>query len=361
MVMEYLRGPNLAKVIASQGPLPVPTACKIAIQICRALSHAHEQQMVHRDIKPANVIVQSLDPCEVKILDFGLARGASELQSSDGMTQDGRILGTPEFMSPEQCLRPSQTDIRADLYSLGCTLYFMLAGRPPFLSETSLAVVTAQLNLAPRPLSELNLAVSGRLWNVVSQLLEKDPSRRPQTPDEAIELLEGCLNQRANPLLGAGTTAATTQRPIARPVFAPQASAKINPRPLLTPGRYAKKRKRRTWLREVLQIVLPPLVVIGGGYYFHKDILNMLGLVPSFKMSKVRLLNAPDSIEIWINGSPTKYTRPTAGSDPEIFAEPGTYNLAVMRFGETILTETITVQANSELMLDIRFPDEKNE
>src|SRR5947207_4854580 len=128
--MEYVEGKSLADVVQRKGPLPVAHACHYVRQAALGLQHAHERGMVHRDLKPHNLMLTPKGT--VKILDFGLAKLASERQSRGGLTQDNAVLGTPAYMAPEQAQKTKTADIRADIYSLGCTLFCLLTGREPF-------------------------------------------------------------------------------------------------------------------------------------------------------------------------------------------------------------------------------------
>src|SRR5437868_11609133 len=117
-----------------QGPLPILQACDYARQVCLGLQHAHDRGLVHRDIKPSNLLLVR-ESGVIKILDMGLARlrqpSAPDTASSE-LTQEGVMVGTPDFVAPEQIDDPRNADVRSDLYSLGCTLYYLLTGRPPF-------------------------------------------------------------------------------------------------------------------------------------------------------------------------------------------------------------------------------------
>src|SRR5262249_39480336 len=152
LVMEYVEGTSLARLVAARGPLPVIQASDYARQACLGLQHAFERGMVHRDIKPQNLMLTPQG--RIKILDFGLARFAREVApggearppprpsgpSPDptALTQTGTVMGTPDYIAPEQVRDPHAADIRADIYSLGCTLYFLLSGRVPFPGPSAL-------------------------------------------------------------------------------------------------------------------------------------------------------------------------------------------------------------------------------
>ncbi|MBK7750555.1 MAG: serine/threonine protein kinase [Candidatus Obscuribacter sp.] len=156
-VMDFLDGKSLAAVLAKEGRLEQKRALKIFLQICRAMAHAHGAGIVHRDIKPGNIFL--LDDSSggdfVKVLDFGIAKlSRPPGESSITLTQHGQVLGSPRYMSPEQCLSGS-LDYRSDIYSLGCVMYHVLAGVTPFDGAHSLAILFKQVNEEPRRISAL--------------------------------------------------------------------------------------------------------------------------------------------------------------------------------------------------------------
>ncbi|HZV04642.1 MAG TPA: protein kinase, partial [Gemmataceae bacterium] len=187
LVMEFVPGRSLAEVVRLKGPLPTGIACYFARQIALGLQHAHERNMVHRDIKPLNLMLTPKG--QIKILDFGLAKVVSERDTEKGLTETGAYMGTPDYCAPEQAEDARKADIRADLYSLGCTLYYLLAGRPPFQEDTAMKIYLAHREKQPQPLPELRKDVPAELWQVVKRLLAKDPAQRYQKPIEAAQAL----------------------------------------------------------------------------------------------------------------------------------------------------------------------------
>jgi len=169
--MEYFQGSNLKEFIKTSGPLSIGMASNIAYQICDGLEEAHRQGVVHRDLKSQNIIVGANN--HIKIIDFGLAQ-SSHLA---GMTATGLIMGTPEYMAPEQ-VSGKRVDERADIYSLGIILYELFTGRVPFSGDSAIAVGFKQLKEDPPKPTEINPQLPEAVENVILKALEKDPFRR---------------------------------------------------------------------------------------------------------------------------------------------------------------------------------------
>ncbi len=194
LVLEYVDGPDLQSLVRRDGPLPVGVACELIRQAALGLQYAHELGMVHRDIKPSNLLVQRRNPLGtgplLKILDFGLARlqlSESHLEAeAENVPFDRRtVIGTPDYLSPEQARDWHSVDIRSDLYSLGCTFYFLLAGRPPFAGGQALEKMVRHLTERPPPLEDLRPEIPRPVIEVVETLMAKNPLERYQSPLDA--------------------------------------------------------------------------------------------------------------------------------------------------------------------------------
>jgi hypothetical protein len=187
LVMEYVEGLSLAQLLEKKGPLSVSGACHCACQAALGLQHAFEQGMAHRDIKPQNLMLTPRG--QVKVLDFGLARLRGARAPGKGLTQADSFMGTPEYVAPEQATDARSADTRADIYSLGCTLYALLAGQPPFFEDTMVKLVLAHIEKEPPPLHEARSDVPLGLSAVVAKMLAKDPAQRYQRPVEVAQAL----------------------------------------------------------------------------------------------------------------------------------------------------------------------------
>jgi serine/threonine-protein kinase len=223
LVMELIDGIDLGRRVKQQGPLPWDTACEYIRQAALGLQHAHEQGMVHRDIKPSNLLVTSVPngpPAGlVKILDMGLARIThGEGGSVSTLTKEGAVMGTPDYLAPEQAMGESHTaDIRADLYSLGCTFYYLLAGRPPFPCTSIGEKLLKHQSQDPVPLEHLRPGLPPGVIAIVRKLMAKLPEDRFQTPAALAQVLESGLRTGIWPALPTPSTPVIVTPPIVTP------------------------------------------------------------------------------------------------------------------------------------------------
>jgi beta-lactam-binding protein with PASTA domain/predicted Ser/Thr protein kinase len=203
IVMEYVEGRTLAEFLAGGGRILPDRAIDIAMDVCQALEAAHAQGVIHRDIKPGNIMLNPRG--EVKVTDFGIARVTT---TADTVAQTAAILGTASYLSPEQA-QGQPVDARSDLYSLGCVVYEMVTGRPPFLGDSPVAVASKQVLEQPVPPSKLNSDVTPDLDAVILRALAKNPANRYQSAEEMradLERAKRGLPVDATPLLAAGAT-----------------------------------------------------------------------------------------------------------------------------------------------------------
>ena len=175
ITMEYVEGKSLRELIKSRGRLPVSVTLSVGKQLARALEIAHEQGVIHRDIKPHNMVVEP--DGVLKVMDFGIARLAAQPQES-GVTQQGMIVGTPEYMAPEQVMGKN-LDGRTDLYACGCVLYECLTGKPPISAETPYQLVAKLIEDIPARVATVNVDVPPALDALIAELLAKEPAGRP--------------------------------------------------------------------------------------------------------------------------------------------------------------------------------------
>lgn len=245
LVTEYVRGVSLDELIRRMGPLPVPLACELMRQAGVALQYAHEKGVVHRDIKPANFLVTTREAAQIdergsaaslpalsgtatpilKVLDFGIARlrSAGKATAEDTIrAQSGSVVGTLDYISPEQANNVHDVDIRSDLYSLGCTFYHVLTGEPPFPTGTPMEILIKHLMHEPRPLNEVRPDVPLALAKAVQRLMAKTRNRRFQTPSEFVTAV--------------ATWCGAQSAPESAPVVAPPREAAPAPIPVPAPA-----------------------------------------------------------------------------------------------------------------------------
>jgi len=196
IVMEYLEGETLEEVLVRRGKLPPVEAVRLVYQALEGLQHIHTQGLVHRDLKPANMMLVGSTPdstlrATLKLLDIGLARTLfDETIGEENLTSEGVVLGTPDYMAPEQARDPRTIDIRADIYSLGCVLYHLLTGQPPFPDTNIINQMIRHATEAPKPLKAFNPAVPEGLQQIVNWMMAKDPAQRYPTPERAAQALQ---------------------------------------------------------------------------------------------------------------------------------------------------------------------------
>jgi eukaryotic-like serine/threonine-protein kinase len=202
LVLEYLDGDTLEEVLAKRKKLPPAEAVRIIHQAMLGLQHLHQRGMIHRDLKPANLMLvetpgkkgdDTLDRA-VKILDIGLGKALFEDTTTptgdlNKITADGTLIGTPDYLAPEQARSAKNVDIRADIYTAGCVLYHTLTGQPPFPDKSILNQVMRHATETPRPLSDFLPEVPDGLQNVMNWLMAKDPAQRYANPERAAQAL----------------------------------------------------------------------------------------------------------------------------------------------------------------------------
>jgi len=285
LIMEYLEGKSLEKLVEGQNILPIETIIPIYDQVCSALDHAHQHSIVHRDIKPANIMI--LDNGLVKVTDFGIAK-----MMSMGMTQAGQVLGTPNYMSPEQ-VKGRQIDGRSDIFSLGIILYDLVTGEMPFAGQNITTVIYKIINENPIPPRELDATIHPGLSYVICKALAKSPDERYQTCRELAYDLKN-FKYVGGPAVPSATAifkvpplpstdlerAAAPPVEISRPPAAPAEPARIAPIQQPSPEQapvqviaptptYQKPRTLpMVWvLMTLLGVVI--LGILGGGGYFY--------------------------------------------------------------------------------------------
>ena len=227
LAMEFLEGKSLEKIVQEQTVLPIETILPIYDQVCSALDHAHRNKVVHRDVKPANIMI--LQNGLVKVTDFGIAK-----MMAMGMTQAGQILGTPNYMSPEQ-VKGRQIDGRSDIFSLGVILYELVTGEKPFGGQNITTVIYKIINENPIPPRELDASIHAGLSYVISKALAKNVDERYQTCRELAEDLRNYKNLGGS-AVGQGTVVLKAAPvPVEVAESAPRPAAQTPPPPAPPP------------------------------------------------------------------------------------------------------------------------------
>lgn len=234
IVMEYVEGQDLHQNVVAQGPLDYDTAVDYIAQVANGLQHAHEMGLVHRDIKPANCLVDRHNT--VKLLDLGLAKLVEDDTASLTMANEENVLGTADYLAPEQALNSHQADSRSDIYSLGCTLYFLLTGNPPFpegsISERLLKHQTAR----PESIFKFRSDAPPSLVEVCEMMMAKKPDERFQTAGEVATHLKEWLADRGRTLGGGHIEPRDHDSGVGSGVFTRFAMGTPTPPPMKSPS-----------------------------------------------------------------------------------------------------------------------------
>jgi serine/threonine protein kinase len=320
LVMEYINGCNLEALLRKGGPLEVKEALRIGMQVASALAAAHKHGLIHRDVKPANILLEN-GVQRVKLTDFGLARAADDAS----LTQSGYIVGTPQYMAPEQAAG-EPVGPRSDLFSLGSVLYELCTGRPAFRAPTTVAVIRRVCDEAPRPVREVNPELPEPLCRLIARLHAKKPDDRPASATEVADLLAGLLAD-----LNGG-----------RSRLADETSGRQRPPRQVRPT-------RRKWLWVAAAVVL----LVGG-----------LGLgeatgVTDVRSTVIRLISPDGTLVVDVDDPGVSVSVDggdmviTGAGAKEIRLKPGQYQIKASRDGKLVRQELVTVTRNGRQIVRI--------
>jgi len=252
IVMEYVNGMDLKSLVQSRGPLDPMKAADYAAQVCSALAVAHGYDIIHRDIKPHNIILTPEGT--IKVMDFGIARAGNTT-----MTQTGSVLGTAQYISPEQA-QGKNLGPASDLYSLGATLYELVTGRPPFEGDTPVATALMQVNSDPIPPRQIRASIPPALEAVIMRSMRKDPSERYDSANEMRADLKRVMG--GQPAVGGaygGTYGSSNDQTSVLPPIERSSSPYQGARPQIRP---IPERRTSPWVWVALVAII--LVVVGG-------------------------------------------------------------------------------------------------
>ena len=217
IVFEFIEGTNLRDVVVKEGPFDLARTIDVTIQVADALEHASQRDVVHRDIKPSNIIITPTG--RARVVDMGLAR-LHHMAGDQDLTVSGMTLGTFDYISPEQARDPRSADVRSDLYSLGCTVFFMLVGRAPFANGTMVQKLLQHQQDPPPAIEALRPDVPKRFAQVLDRLMEKNPKDRYQRPADLVADLTTMADDLGIELASPRPAAASSVEPVAEPTTA---------------------------------------------------------------------------------------------------------------------------------------------
>jgi Protein kinase domain/PEGA domain/Putative zinc-finger len=379
LAMEYVEGLDLTRMLKARGPLLVANACSYVHQAALGLQHAHEHGMVHRDIKPSNLMLtRQGNRAVVKVLDFGLAKVQSEGAVDGGLTHEGQMLGTPDYIAPEQISNARRADIRADIYSLGCTIYYLLTGKPPFRGDSLYDILQAHHSMDATPLNLLRPEVPVEVAAIVAKMMAKEPARRFQEPKEVAQALKHFFKSGTVAPVGAQPEVSQMGREAARQPTVREPSASIQPagkrtskpgapgdtaqqapgsgsigeslvetrEPRPSPAVAKPSRRRPVWMWPAVaaSILLLGFVAAWAAGVFKVKTANGVIVVE----------NVPADAVVEVDGGKVTIT-PKEGQPVRIEQPPGKYFVRVKRGGDELLGESVTIASGEQLKLHVRL------
>jgi serine/threonine-protein kinase len=333
IAMEYVAGTTLADLLKEKGSLSPSQASDIALEVASALGFAHENGVVHRDIKPGNILISNSG--QVKVADFGIAR-ALGAAVEDGLTQTGSVMGTATYLSPEQA-QGAQPDPRSDLYSLGVTMYEMVAGKAPFVGDTPVAVTYQHVHAMPTPLHDLKADVSLDFEAIVAKCMAKSPKRRYESASALRDDIRRSINREPVRALDVVKprveTAPTTAIPVLIPDSLPPLEDDFDDS---IPGRTAAY---------VFGAVFLALLLVGAGVFVFRALTN----TTSDNIAVPSVVNLPlaeaSQILLDLGLTPIPNAVPVDGVDDDIVYQQDPPATAFVREGDVV---TITYNPASQ-------------
>ena len=374
LVMEYLEGKSLEKLVEEQGMLPIETIIPMYDQVCSALDHAHQHSIVHRDIKPANIMI--LDNGLVKVTDFGIAKVMSM-----GMTQAGQVLGTPNYMSPEQ-VKGRQVDGRSDIFSLGIILYDLVTGEMPFGGENITTVIYKIINENPIPPRDLDATIHPGLSYVICKGLAKSPDERYQTCRELADDLKN-FKYLAGPASPSATImvkvpplpstdlerAATPPVEISRLPAAPTEAVQSTPIERPSPGQVPVQvmpppttyQKPHTspivWILLTLGAVVFLGIFGGGGYFLYKE-KSRVATPQTPQVGQLLVTANVSGAKISVDGqSGPNWVTPYTISDLSV----GSHQVVVSKEGYDDYQQAVTIEGGKTNSFNASLPERASE
>lgn len=350
LAMEYIEGHSVDEELKKRSEqLPIAHACSYVAQAALGLAHAHEKGMVHRDVKPSNLMLTKVNGKHVvKVLDFGLAKpGGSD---ATGLTETGWAMGTPDFVAPEQARDARRADARSDIYSLGCTLYYLLAKQPPFPGGTAVEKIMRHVGEEPASIASLRSDVPEELVEFLSRMLAKDPADRPSSAREVVKALAPYtkLKPTTVPVSPRPDSVDSAEEAVSQTgsVLIPELPSATKAAPSIPP----QSRRLRAIAIGAGVAMLLVAVLIGawaGGVFAVKT-----------KDGTIELRDLADDAVVTVDGQQIEVSWGADRQNATIRATPGQHDIQVERDGVTAAGGKVTVLAGETTIFSARFvPD----
>jgi len=334
LVMEYVRGPTLSSRLREEKRFSVERAVGIGVRLCWALRAAHQVGVVHRDLKPANVILSTdAEHGEVpKLIDFGLAKLAAR-GSEQSLTRTGQLIGTPQYMSPEQ-ISGNGVDARSDIYALGCLLYELLTGTAPFTGTDDFQVLYQQVHEPAQPLRKVLPEAPATLEGVIACALAKDPAKRYASMEEMATALTAAMPVELEATDRALERVIRSLPSGAIPALRGVKNGAPPPRPL-----------------KVFAAIGVAVIAIGFGGGYAASRLGKPKSAPPSSVGSLFVLSEPPGALVEVDGKPLGQTTPTLAELP-----PGNHSVGIQRVGTAPVTQTVSIRVGERSAVEVTLP-----
>lgn len=369
LVMEYVDAKDLTSLVKEQGPLPTAQAVDCVLQAAQALEYAHSQGVIHRDVKPANLLLDRQG--RVKILDMGLARVEDAFGAADkGLTHSGQVMGTLDYMAPEQALDARLADARSDIYSLGCTLHYLLTGSVPYRADTVTKKILAHREQPIPSLHAMRPEVPQSLDVIFRGMLAKNADQRPQSMSEVIAALQSCqeaIRVRASagkttPRQAVGEQGIPNSPPGAHVDTSPgqgttDRTSRIREQPPRLPGTLADR--HRPWLRRLSPRQQATMAVaLGGGF-----LLVLLGIILKVQTKQgtliVEVSDPEATIQVLSERGEVTIERKADKGALTIGVDPGKHRLRVKKDDLELFARDFTIDAGGRVVIQASLEPKK--
>ncbi len=351
LVMEYIEGSDLSALVKKNGPFPVAKAVNYILQAARGLEFAHKKGVIHRDIKPANLLLDA--DGTVKILDMGLARieAGGDAATQAELTGTGAVMGTVDYMAPEQALSTKHAEARSDIYSLGCTLYYLIAGKPTYDGDSLMAKLLAHRET---PIPSLAADVPEQVQAIFEKMIAKNADDRYQTMSEVVADLQDCVSGGST--VGGSKTSVESSSEISSLSFLQDAPSKKS---ASHTAAHRKTTKPATGAGKGISN-RGKLAIVGGGLLALIVLAGILLKIRTKDGTLVVEIDQPDAtVEVLNDDGKVEITQPGGKGTISISIDPGKHRLKIEKDGFAVFGQDFVIEAGGNQSIKAHLDEDK--